>query len=343
MPASRKASGALIASGAVCVITRVITPHRDRVIATHGRRRGVVEGALPGRPWVVMGRLPRFEPMLASTGAIPADSAGVAIEPKFGFRCVLYLNDPAGPRLRAYSRSGRPLGDSVPELAPLAAAVGTDAVLDGELIVTDEAGHPDFYALSRRMLATPASPLAHLRPRARVTFVAFDVLWLDGTPLVARPYTERRSRLEELALTGSCWTTTPSYWGIAVEDMLAACSALGLEGLVVKGASSKRASLGSSCYRRRCGGSSRSTSTSPTTTTRFSAGHCVGCRAATSAAPARRGSAACTCDDGTRRASPSSQRSANDRRPNGAPDGSRSAGSLIAVDHAKHCGSAPST
>ncbi len=111
-------------------------------------------------------------------------------------------------------------------------------MLDGELIVTDEAGRPDFYALSRRMLATPASPLAHLRPRALVTFVAFDLLWLDGTPLVAQPYAERRSRLEELALAGRCWTTTPSYRGVAADDVLAACAALGLEGLLMKGASS---------------------------------------------------------------------------------------------------------
>ncbi len=112
-------------------------------------------------------------------------------------------------------------------------------MLDGELIVTDDGGRPDFYALSRRMLTTTrTSPLAHLRPRSLVTLVAFDVLWLDGTSLVGRTYAERRTRLEELALAGPCWTTAPSYRGIPTEEVLAVCGSLGLEGLVVKGASS---------------------------------------------------------------------------------------------------------
>ena len=69
----------------------------------------------------------------------------VAIEPKWdGYRCLLYLNDPEGSALRVHGRSGRPLTDSVPELTPLAAAAGVDAVLNGELIVTDGVGRPDF-------------------------------------------------------------------------------------------------------------------------------------------------------------------------------------------------------
>ncbi len=187
----------------------------------------------------MMARLPRFEPMLASTGQIPSDAAGVAIDLKLdGFRCIAYLNDSSGPPLRAYSRAGRSMGDSVPELAPLASAVGVDAVLDGELIVTDDAGRPDFYALSRRMLANTTAPLAHLRPRSLVTFVAFDVLWLDGEALVNRSYAKRRARLEELALAGPCWTTAPSYRDIPAEDVLAVCADFGLEGIVIKGMSS---------------------------------------------------------------------------------------------------------
>jgi hypothetical protein len=37
-----------------------------------------------------------------------------------------------------------------------------------------------------------------------VSFWAFDLLWIDGEPLLDRPYLERRQRLEELRLTGPC-------------------------------------------------------------------------------------------------------------------------------------------
>jgi len=177
--------------------------------------------------------------MLASTGPTPTDGAGLAVEPKFdGFRALVSLNDPAEAALRIRSRSGRLLTDSVPELAPLAVAVGCDAVLDGELIVTDDGGRPDFYALSRRMLATTTSPLAHLRRRTPVTFGAFDLLWLDGSPLVGRPYAERRVLLEGLELAGPSWLTCPSYRANSAEEILAACTPLGLEGVVVKAISS---------------------------------------------------------------------------------------------------------
>jgi len=164
----------------------------------------------------------------------------LAVEPKFdGFRALVSLNDSTELPLRVRSRSGRLLTGSVPELAPLATAVGCDAVLDGELIVTDDAGRPDFYALSRRMLAATTPPLAHLRRRrAMVTFVVFDLLWLDGRPLVDRSYAERRDHLEALQLVGPSWLTTPSYRGTGTEEVLAACTSLGLEGVVVKAASS---------------------------------------------------------------------------------------------------------
>ena len=69
------------------------------------------------------------------------------------------------------------------ELAPLAAHVGCDAVLDGEVVVLDERGHPDFDALRRR----PA------------TFIAFDVLRIGAHDLTRTPLYERRVCLRAIA------------------------------------------------------------------------------------------------------------------------------------------------
>ena len=65
------------------------------------------------------------------------------------------------------------------------------------------------------------------------TFMAFDVMWLEGELLTRQPYHERRRRLVELNLAGPAWHTTPSYVG-AAGDLLAACTELKLEGLMVK-------------------------------------------------------------------------------------------------------------
>ena len=59
-----------------------------------------------------------------------------------------------------------------------------EAILDGEVIVADETGRPQFYDLLRGT-----------RPPA---YVAFDLLWLDGTDLRSLPLSERRQRLQTI-------------------------------------------------------------------------------------------------------------------------------------------------
>jgi bifunctional non-homologous end joining protein LigD len=56
-----------------------------------------------------------------------------------------------------------------------------NAILDGEVIAADENGRPQFYDVIRRT-----------RPPA---YIAFDILWLDGTDLRRLPLTERRRLL----------------------------------------------------------------------------------------------------------------------------------------------------
>ena len=90
----------------------------------------------------------------------------------------------------------------MPELAGLADHIGRPFVLDGELVAG--AGLPrDFYRLAPR-LARRGDHLAHAR---RLTFVAFDILWLGDTPTVALPYQKRRRILEELNVARPTWVT----------------------------------------------------------------------------------------------------------------------------------------
>jgi bifunctional non-homologous end joining protein LigD len=64
-----------------------------------------------------------------------------------------------------------------------------DAILDGEAIVADETGRPQFYDLLRRARA-PA-------------YVTFDMLWATGADLRSLPLRERRRRLQPMLPEGS--------------------------------------------------------------------------------------------------------------------------------------------
>jgi bifunctional non-homologous end joining protein LigD len=71
------------------------------------------------------------------------------------------------------------------------------------------------------------------RVEAPLTFVAFDLLSLDGELLTARPWRSRRAQLVRLGVDGPGWTTTPSYAGKG-RLLFEATRAQGLEGLVAK-------------------------------------------------------------------------------------------------------------
>ena len=82
-----------------------------------------------------------------------------------------------------------------PELARLNRALSHHRViLDGEVVAFDASGRPDFGALQRRMHVGSESAQRRLAKELPVTYVIFDLLWLDGHPLTHLPYRERRAR-----------------------------------------------------------------------------------------------------------------------------------------------------
>jgi bifunctional non-homologous end joining protein LigD len=163
-----------------------------------------------------------IDPMLASSGRLPDDDGRWAYEPKWdGFRAIVHGNG----RTVVWSRRGTDLTDRFPELAGLAAAVPADTVLDGELVVLDGSGRPDFEAIRRRGLLG--------RIEGQATFVAFDVLRLGGRDLLAERFRGRRAALEDLQLSGPGWCTTPSHHGDGAA-LFDATREQGLEGVVAK-------------------------------------------------------------------------------------------------------------
>ena len=173
---------------------------------------------------------PRIPPMLAVPAAeLPEPETSWAAEFKWdGVRAVAYLS--AG-RLRLLSRSDRDMTRSYPELADMARQSGIrDMVLDGE-ITAFAGGRPSFAALQRRMhVGAPAPRLVAAVP---VTYLAFDIMYAGGQPLISEPYAQRRAILEVQPLAGPHVHVPPSFPG-GGQAVLAVSVRDGLEGVVVK-------------------------------------------------------------------------------------------------------------
>lgn len=175
--------------------------------------------------------MPDLEPMLANPGAIPEGEARYALEVKWdGVRTLARVE---GGRVRLLSRSGQDVTERYPEVRFLGEVLGSrSALLDGEIVVLDAQGRPDFQRLQQRM-GVQGAAARHRAATEPVTYMIFDLLYLDGMLQTDRPYRERRAALERLKLDGPAWRTPAYRVGDAVAFLDAARRA-GLEGIMAK-------------------------------------------------------------------------------------------------------------
>ncbi len=176
--------------------------------------------------------------MLAVAGQLPAADAGWAYEMKWdGLRALAFAEDGI---VSFRSRTGRDITHAYPELAGLAAATGAgQAVLDGEIVAFGGGAWPEFEALQQRMNISSAAQARVLAAQVPVTYLAFDLLWLDGTPLLEQSYSRRRQLLDGLGLHDANWQTPPSFTTETGADLQAVSKQHGLEGIVAKRAESR--------------------------------------------------------------------------------------------------------
>jgi bifunctional non-homologous end joining protein LigD len=174
----------------------------------------------------------RIVPMTARTAELPADDAGWAFEIKWdGVRAIAYSSP---GELRIESRNLIEITEKYPELGRLGRALGShSAVLDGEIVAFDDDGRPSFEALQRRMQLSTRAQAKREMGRTPVTYMIFDLLWLDGHQLMDLPYEQRRERLAELELTGASWQTPEHIVGQG-RALMDASREQGLEGVLAK-------------------------------------------------------------------------------------------------------------
>ncbi len=168
--------------------------------------------------------IPRdLAPMRPRTAAAAFNSPEHLFELKWdGLRAFASLDRGA---IRLTDRSGGDLLPLVPELADLRLPEGT--LLDGEIVVCDSRGRPSYELLAGRL-----GPRAAKRGRGPI-YVAFDLLYEAGRPLLERPLEERRRRLAGLGLRGRA-IGVPDHLETDGEPFLEVVAEYGLEGIVAK-------------------------------------------------------------------------------------------------------------
>ncbi len=171
-------------------------------------------------------------PMLCRAGALPVRARGWTCEFKWdGVRAIIYVE---GGRVRIKSRNDLDITAAYPELHALGRALGSrSAILDGEIVAFDGTGRPNFGLLQQRMHVRGEAAARRLAQRTPVSYLVFDLLYLDGHRTTGLAYTKRRSLLESLELADDRWVTPATYAG-RPQAVLDAALAAGLEGVVCK-------------------------------------------------------------------------------------------------------------
>ena len=176
---------------------------------------------------------PPIEPMLAKLADDLPSGAGFLYEPKWdGFRAIVFRG---GSDVFIQSRDLRPLDRYFPELHDVFLARLPDGcVVDGEIVIATPHGL-DFDALQLR-LHPAASRVAKLAKETPASFVAFDLLAVDGRDLRNVPQAERRALLERaFAAVQPPMHLTPMTRDRAVaSEWLARFEGAGLDGVIAK-------------------------------------------------------------------------------------------------------------
>ncbi len=138
--------------------------------------------------------------MLAGTRSAPFTAAGWLFELKYdGYRLVAGIEG-GEPLLR--SRAGNDLTTTFPDIARAVEALPyRDFVVDGEVVVHDARGLPDFQLLQQRGRATRRIEIQRLAAELPAVLYAFDLMGFGGRDLRRLPLETRKSILRDMLPT----------------------------------------------------------------------------------------------------------------------------------------------
>jgi DNA ligase 1 len=167
-----------------------------------------------------------ISPMLLHKSDHPFDDDKYITELKLdGFRCIWTKFD---NKVRIYTRHNNEITSKFPELTTLPIANGT--VLDGEIIVTDNQGKPEFESVMERFMSS--------KSEHQISFTVFDIIYFNNEKITSLPLLERKALLEKAIPEDSTLLNKVQWTEGHAEQYFELIKQHGLEGIVQKKANS---------------------------------------------------------------------------------------------------------
>jgi bifunctional non-homologous end joining protein LigD len=174
--------------------------------------------------------------MLAETREQPFSKPGWLFELKLdGYRVRAAREDGAA---KLVSRKGHDMTAAFPEIAKAVAALPYEGlILDGELVVLDDAGRPSFSRLQNRARLSRIPEVKRAAVETPATFYVFDLLGVEGYDVRPLPLVKRKAVLAKLLPRAGALRFSDHFEtkGEALYDQVVQ---LGLEGIMAKKADS---------------------------------------------------------------------------------------------------------
>src|SRR5213083_1908128 len=138
-------------------------------------------------------------PMLAETREQPFSKAGWLFELKLDGYRVRAGREGWGGEARLITRNGHDIAAGFPEIARALAALPYEGfILDGELVVPDQAGRPSFQRLQNRARVNRALDVRRAAVDSPGVLYVFDLLAFEGYDVRPLPLERRKALLEQI-------------------------------------------------------------------------------------------------------------------------------------------------
>ena len=177
---------------------------------------------------------PNIKPIPASPSDKAFNSKNWVFEIKWdGVRAILFKNK---KNIRIQSRNGNDITKRYPEIvnaARISLGACQSAIIDGEIVILNENGVPDFHVHQHRINIQDSKEIKVLSRETPATYYVFDMLYKENKSLRELGYLERRTILSG-TLQVNDLIKISDYIEEKGKDVLRSSKELKLEGIVAK-------------------------------------------------------------------------------------------------------------